>query len=206
MSTRPAKTRRVGTDPADARVTVIALHGRDQTADFMVEHIVSPLARTDIAWLLPQAAAGSWYPDRADTGSPANTAATDLALDQLAQLEAQLEQTSRQLVILGFSQGACLACEYVARAGRPYGALVALTGSLMGSAPARFDVQPGLAQMPVLLAAGDADPWISSERLEATARAFERAGADVTIHITKDADHRIRVTEVAAVGELLDAC
>jgi predicted esterase len=47
------------------------------------------------------------------------------------------------------------------------------------------------------------DEWVALERVEATVAAFAAAGADVTLTVTEDTEHRIGDEAVAAVQSLL---
>lgn len=186
---------------------VVGLHGREQTPDYLIDHLISPLQSTrSMTWILPAAPAKSWYPDRADEESERNRLAIQLAINRMKQIERELRHIpSDRLVWLGFSQGACVACEHVARAGRAFGGLAALTGGLVGSDPAGFRVEPLPGPMPALFTAGDGDPWITPARVRRTADEFAGAGASVTVRITPDdQQHRIRADEIRAVAALLD--
>lgn len=195
-----------GTALADAAVVVIALHGRNQDPTYLVDHLVGPVGdEPAVSWWLPAAPDKSWYPDRADSDSAANDEAIAAAIARLETLRTRLTgTTSAPLVLLGFSQGACLACEFVADHPGEVDAMIALTGGLTGADAMAFRVATLPRPIPAFFAAGDRDPWISTERVRATAAAFAAAGAESTVAITgSDGEHHIRVTEVTAVADLL---
>lgn len=196
-----------GTALADADVVVVALHGRDQDPSYLLDNLVRPLdIDANISWVLPVAPGYSWYPDRADTGSAANTAAINSAIGRLDVVVDRISaSTTAPIAVLGFSQGACLACEYAASRAERLAAVVALTGSLTGADPTSFSLTTFPGPPVAHFSAGDADPWVDVGRVLATASAFASAGANVIVDLAKDdADHRIRATEVAAVADLLE--
>lgn len=200
----PGPVVRSGTSPEDAQVVVVGLHGRDQDPSYLIDHVVQHMPDDlGICWLLPAARDHSWYPDRADAASEANDAAVASAIGRLDALLAELGGRTVPVALLGFSQGACLACEFAARRPARVDALVALTGGLTGRDAVDFVVLPGQA-MPAYFAVGDGDEWITPDRVHASAVTFERAGASVAVEITAgDAEHRIRTHEIDAVGRLL---
>jgi predicted esterase len=111
-----------------------------------------------------------------------------------------------QIVLLGFSQGACLACEYVYRNPGRWGGLLALTGGLIGPegmtwpTPAR-----SLSGTPVLMTNGDVDPWVPLARTRVSADVFRAMGAGVAERVYPGRPHEVVEDEVVAVRALLDA-
>src|SRR3546814_5171170 len=93
-----------------------------------------------VRWLTPQAALGSWYQERFDAPIASNAAQVATAF---AQIDDLIDQCDRPIVLAGFSQGACLAAEYVLQSRKTVTALIALTGSrlrnLRVSDQCRFD-------------------------------------------------------------------
>src|SRR3546814_3555588 len=79
-----------------------------------------------VRWLTPQAALGSWYQERFDAPIASNAAQVATAF---AQIDDLIDQCDRPIVLAGFSQGACLAAEYVLQSRKTVTALIALTGS-----------------------------------------------------------------------------
>ena len=109
-----------GPAPADAAVVVIAVHGRGQTTDYMMEHLVGPVAARretdDIAWILPAADDHTWYPMGFLAPLADNQPRLDHALEVLTDLEDEMREIpAERIVWMGFSQGACLVAEHVAR-------------------------------------------------------------------------------------------
>jgi predicted esterase len=173
----------------------------------MLEHLVGPLGLPDVAYVLPAAAGGTWYPDRFDAPRSANEpwlgealAACGAALDGLAAAGVP----PQRIVVAGFSQGACLAADLVARRPGACGAAALLTGALIGPDGDGTPVPP-LGGLPVFMISSRRDDWVPLERVEATAAAFEQAGARVELQVTDDREHRIAPAAVDGVRRLLTA-
>ncbi len=109
----------------------------------------------------------------------------------------------QRTAFLGFSQGACLACEYVARYPRRYGALVGLSGGLIGPDEALRAHVGDLAGTPVFLGCSDVDPHIPLARVRDTRTALEGLGAEVDERIYPRMGHTVNGDELAAARELL---
>lgn len=199
-----------GAPLARARAAAVLLHGRGAAADGML-HFGADLAQPDVALLAPQADAFAWYPHSFLAPLAVNEpwlsgalAAVDRAL---AEVEAGGVPPERTL-LLGFSQGACLALEAAARRGRPLGAVAALAGGLLGTetlpgvdAPEDklFGYDGDLAGTPVFIGCGDRDPHIPVARVRQSADCFRRLGAQVTERVYPGVGHQITDDEVAWV-------
>ena len=104
----------------------------------------------------------------------------------------------------GFSQGACLASEYAARNARRYGALVLLSGGLIGPPGTPRDYSGSLAGTPVLLGCSDVDPHIPVERVHETARVLRSMGAEVDERIYPGLGHTVVDDELEAARAILE--
>jgi phospholipase/carboxylesterase len=177
---------------------------------------VSPDVRLDVpldvAYVAPEAADRIWYPGRFMAPIDENEPRLTFALQRLAALSDDLAARGwphDAQVLMGFSQGACLACEHVYRQRRRFGALVAFTGGLIGPPGLRWEVQdgqPGFCRgMPVLLGGSDDDPWVPASRMKETADVYRRLGARVDIRFFPGTGHMIHDAQVAAARALLAA-
>jgi phospholipase/carboxylesterase len=195
----------VGRALARARRVAVLLHGRTQDPTDMLEDLVLPIDDPDVAYVLPGASGGSWYPGRYFEPRIVNEPSLGYALEAAeAAIAAVLDAgvPPQRIVIAGFSQGGCLVADAIARNPRPYAGVAVLTGALIG---AEDDVtKPGrLDGLPVFMETSRHDEWVSLEHVEATARALEAAGARVTLEVSDDREHRIREAAVAGVRALL---
>ena len=161
------------------------VHGRGAEASDMVS-LADILAQPDLAYLAPQAAGRSWYPHSFLAPIARNEPFLSSALQVLDTLLGRLGSEGLQperVALLGFSQGACLALEYAARHARRYGAVIGLSGGLIGPEGTPRDYAGQLAGTPVFLGCSDADPHIPLDRVHETARVLEALGGTVTERI-----------------------
>jgi predicted esterase len=185
----------------------VLVHGRDQDAAFMLD-LVDRLALHDVAYLLPEAAGGSWYPARYFDPIAANEPSLTLALDAVrAALDAIAAAgiPPQRTLLVGFSQGACLVAELVFREPAAYAGVAILTGALIGPRDVPRTPPPGLDGLPVFCGCAREDAWIALEEARATAEAFAAGGAAVTLRAYDEPEHAIYDDEVDAVRALLAA-
>ena len=195
--------------PEHAAVTLVLLHGRGHDPASM-RALADRLDLPDVACVAPAAPGGSWYPERFIEPRAANEpnliaahAAAHAALDDL---EAR-EVPPARIVLGGFSQDACLACDVLAARPRPVGALAAIGGGLVGAGPEEWP-RPGpgaLAGLPVLLTGTEGDAWVPEERVLAAAGLLRAAGADVDLRVSPPAPHEVHREEVDALRALVRA-
>lgn len=201
---------RHGAEPGNASAAVILIHGRGATAEGMLrltyrlsEGLDEPEA---IAFLAPQAAGNVWYPYRFIAPLEMNEpwlssalAAIDRAIDGLVDAGVP----SERIMLAGFSQGACLALEYAARATRKIGAVAGLSGGLIGPVDEPHAPLGEVKDLPVFLGSGTEDDHVSPEQVRESARLFENAGANVDLRIYEGMAHIINDDEIAAVGQMI---
>jgi phospholipase/carboxylesterase len=167
--------------------------------------VAARLHLADIAYVLPVAAGGSWYPGRYFDPLPVNQPWLEWALDACDAALARAHRggiADERIVVAGFSQGACVIAELAARRPRPWAGAAILTGTLLG--PAGERVTPaGVAGLPMFLCASRHDDWIALDDALATARAFEAAGASVTFETYDDRVHQINDRAIEGLRRLL---
>jgi predicted esterase len=111
--------------------------------------------------------------------------------------------TSDRVLLMGFSQGACLISEFAARHARRYAGVATLSGGLIGPPGTARDYEGTFDGTPVLIGCSDVDPHIPLERVEETTAVFRRMGADVDERIYPNMPHTINSDEIAAITTLL---
>ena len=188
-----------------ARAAMIMLHGRGATAQDILT-LTPELHCPGFTYLAPQAAGNAWYPNSflapIASNEPHLSAALALItslLDQLAQQGIPAERT----ILLGFSQGACLALEYAARNARRYGGVVGLSGGLIGPDGTPRNYPGSLADTPVFLGCSDIDPYIPKERVEQSAEILRLLSGNITMRLYPHMDHTVNEDELQFVESMM---
>jgi len=190
-----------------ARAAMVMVHGRGASAESILDLAVE-LHQPGFAYLAPQAAGDTWYPysflaplARNEPGLSSGLAAIANVLAQVAQAGIPLERT----MLLGFSQGACLALEFVARNARRYGGVVGLSGGLIGPDGTPRDYPGLLAGTPIFLGCSDVDFHVPKERVELSAQVLQRLGGNVTMRLYPGMGHTVNQDEIDFVQGMMAA-
>jgi predicted esterase len=189
-----------------AKAALILVHGRGATAGSMLP-LAEAFGRDDIDYVAPQAAANTWYPYTFLSPIEANEPWLSSALSLIGALISELGQKGfapERIGLLGFSQGACLSSEFVARNARCYGFVAVLTGGLIGPPGTPRDYFGSLDGTPVFLGCSDIDAHVPLERIEETAAVLSKLGGDVDKRIYPGMGHTVNDDEIAAVRVLLE--
>lgn len=188
-----------------AHAAMVMLHGRGATAHDMLA-LASELPVPGFAFVAPQAARNTWYPNsflaRLASNEPELTSAltaVGAALARLADAHIPIERT----VLLGFSQGACLALEYAARHAMRLGGIVGLSGGLIGPDGTPRDYGGTFAGTPTFLGCSDDDPHIPARRVEESAELFRALGAEVTLRLYHDLGHTVNDDELITIRAIM---
>lgn len=199
--------KRAGTPVESARVAVVLVHGRGATAEGILQ-LAESFPRDGVAYLAPQAAKNTWYPNpftaAVESNEPGRTSGLEV-LGNVISVATEAGVPTDRVILFGFSQGACLASEFVARNPRGYGGLVALSGGLIGETIVPEEYGGNLEETPVFLGCSDVDPHIPAERVHETARVFERLNADVTTRLYEGMGHGINEDERAFAAKMIDS-
>jgi predicted esterase len=198
---------RLGPHAADARLAVIAVHGRAATAEDILS-VAQELHLDDVLYLAPQAAGNSWYPYSFLSPIEQNEPALTSALARIASLIDTLGHDglpATRVALLGFSQGACLSLEYAARHAQRYAAVVGLSGGLIGPIGHPRDYAGSLDGTPVFLGCSDIDPHIPVARVHESAQVFARLHARVDERVYPGMGHSVNLDELETVRQLLGA-
>jgi len=196
---------KAGPPPEKADGTILLMHGRGASAESILS-LYDDLGAEEFAAMAPQAAGGTWYPHSFLAPLDANQPYLDSALRRLESLVADLLArgiSSERIILLGFSQGACLTSEFVARHPRRYGAVIGLTGGLIGPPGTPRDYPGSLAGTPVFLGTSDPDPHVPFERVKETEAVFKLMGAKVELRRYPGMPHTINDDELDVCRELV---
>lgn len=187
-----------GCDLEDAACAVILLHGRGSDAADILS-LSHYLDQDTTCYLAPDAYGHQWYPQRFTVPIAQNEPFLSSALtlvDTIVNKVLTDGMPAERLVIGGFSQGACLALEYAARHPRAYGAVVALSGGLIGDTLDVNRYGSDMSGMTVFLGCSDVDPHIPVTRVHDSSRIFSEVGANVTERIYPGMPHTVNEDEM----------
>ena len=190
-----------------AKAAMIMMHGRGATAEDILM-LADEFKQPGFAYLAPQAAGNSWYPNSFLAPIASNEPGLSSGLAVIASLLEQLIQagiSSERTMILGFSQGACLSLEFVARNARRYGGVAGLSGGLIGPEGTPRSGSGSLAGTPVFLGCSDIDPHIPKARVQETAEVLQRLGGDVTMRLYPRMGHTVNRDELRSVQAMMSA-
>lgn len=196
-----------GLPAPEAQKAMILVHGRGASAQSMIR-FAGELSADQIHYRAIQASEHRWYPRSflapRKLNQPGISSGLQAIYDQIAELNGEQIPTEK-IALLGFSQGGCLATEFAARHPRRFGAVIGLSGGLIGK-----DVHPdhysgSLEQSPVFLGCSDRDPHIPRERVELTSRIFQQLDGEVTQRIYPGMGHTVNKDEITEINRMLAA-
>jgi predicted esterase len=197
--------RRAGVPLAQARVAVIMVHGRGAGPANIID-LVPAIDAPGAAYLAPAANDGTWYPKSFMAPIPENEPGISSGI---AVLHALIDEAvaagvpAEHVVLLGFSQGACLASTAAQRRPQRYGGVVLFSGGLIGPPGTIWREEGGFQGTPVFLGCSDGDAHVPESRVRETAAVFERMGAVVTMRIYPGMGHLVNEDETSYAHDLL---
>jgi predicted esterase len=188
---------------------LLLLHGRGASAESIM-HLTHELSLSDDCIVLaPQAAAHVWYPERFTVDTTLNQPHLDSALDRICTivsfLETEYNIKPNQIVLAGFSQGACLAAEYLKQYPTTYKGAAIFSGGLIGNESESTTLGTGtLHGTPVYIGCDDKDFHIPKERVTTTAQILTTMGATVNLQLYKGLGHTIHTEGLSALQNFID--
>jgi dienelactone hydrolase len=191
----------IGPTADDGLAAAVLVHGRGTGPETMLG-LAGRLAKEGVRCMLPAAAGSTWYPQRFNAPLAANEPWLTYALEALDAAVAEAGRSAPDLLLVGFSQGACLTLEYVARRPRRYGGVAALTGGLIG-ADAELTRPKGLDGTPLLITTAEDDDWVPAERTRESAEILAAGGAEVDLRVFQPGSHAIRAEEADTVATMV---
>ena len=201
---------RAGCDLRNARSALILLHGRGAGADDMLALAQVFTLPADMSILAPQANGYVWYPQRFIAPLSHNEPYLSSALQRVSEvvnLAMEHGLPPERILLGGFSQGACLAAEYVIRSERRWGGLFVFSGGFIGEMgiprTTNSSLENSLGHMPVFVGCSDIDPHIPLSRVEETALLLESMGAVVTKRIYPGMGHTINADEIKLTQQII---
>jgi phospholipase/carboxylesterase len=188
-----------------ARAAMLMVHGRGASAEDILT-LANQLAQPGFAYFAPQAAENTWYPNRFLVPLADNEPWLSSALKFVGDVLTEIINAgipAERIMLLGFSQGACLALEFAARNARRYGGVVGLSGALIGPDDTPRDYKGSLAGTPVFLGCSDVDFHVPRERVDQTAEVLRALGGEVTEHLYPNMDHSVNQDEIDFVRGMM---
>jgi len=186
-----------------AEGAIVLLHGRGGSAEDIVT-LGDDLGGPEFAYLAPQAAGHTWYPYSFLSPLEQNEPYLSSALarvESVVELAMAAGIPAHKVVIAGFSQGACLATEFVARRPRRYAGLVAFTGGLIGPPDSDLTHAGDLEGTPAFFGSGDPDPHVPWQRVQQSAEILTRMNADVVARRYPGMPHTVTLDEIQSARQ-----
>jgi phospholipase/carboxylesterase len=190
---------------SEAKKAIIMLHGRGASAESIIS-LADELNLKDAAILAPQATNNSWYPYSFLAPVKQNQPALDSALLLIDDLLKEIQAAGvplNKIYLLGFSQGACLALEYVARHAAGYGGVIAFTGGLIGEKLELANYTGDFIHTPIFISTGNPDPHVPLERVQESVAVLEKLNAEVSLRVYNGRPHTIQFQEIDLANKLV---
>jgi predicted esterase len=184
---------------------MVMIHGRGADAESILM-LAEEFKQPDFTYLAPQAAGGTWYPHRFLAPTASNEPWLSSALAAVEGVVAKVVAAGiphERLMLLGFSQGACLALEYAARNARYYGGVIGLSGGLVGADDEPRQDNGNFAGTPIFLGCSEMDFHIPQARVEHAAKILKSLGGEVTMRLYPQLDHTVNHDEIKFIREMM---
>lgn len=189
----------------EAEKVLIMIHGRGGSAQDILS-LSQHLNVKDYALLAPQATNGTWYPlsfiAPVENNEPwLSSAIATVAKTVQTALDAGIK--AENIYFFGFSQGACLTLEFLARNAQKFGGAVAIIGGVIGEKINRENYKGDFEQTPVFLGTSNPDFHVPVERVYATANILKEMNADVTEKVYANFGHSINQEEIELANSIV---
>jgi len=189
-----------------ASTVVVALQARYASAESAVARARDAVGhRPGVTVVAPQAPRRAWYDNPYRKPAEASGARFEAALSTLDTVLERVRAAApdARVVVYGFSQGACLACEHLARRGPRFDALVAFAAARLGPRDAYTSAVASLEGLEVLIGGAREDQRVRAPDTEATAAWLEAHGAAVERMFEPGDAHRVSARQRLRAGEVL---
>ncbi len=201
---QPVVTGGLGID--NAKMAMILIHGRGASAESMLM-FADEFEAGDIHYRAIQAKGHTWYPRSfmapKEMNQPGIKSGLQAIYDQISELN-EANIPAKKIILLGFSQGACLTTEFAARHPQQYAGIVGLSGGLIGDKIDPQNYKGSMEQTPVFLGCSDRDPHIPQERVDLTEEVLQKIGANVTKKIYVGMGHTVNRDEIQHIQNMIN--
>ena len=195
-----------GTDLDEAEKAMIFVHGRGANPESILG--LAPHLKVDgFALLAPAAKDNTWYPFSFLAPKAQNEPGISSGLQVLEETLAEVEQAGikkENVYFLGFSQGACLVSEFLARNASRYGGAFIYSGGVIGDHIEESNYSGDFGGTPILIGCSDIDAHVPLHRVQDTTRIFKAMGAEVNERIYPGAPHTIFEDEIEITNQILE--
>ncbi|MCX6213209.1 phospholipase [Spirosoma sp.] len=206
MIHNPNNIRTAGKPLEEASKVMIMVHGRGGSARDILA-LSNHIQDKDFAFVAPEAQGNTWYPYSFLRPMNENEPYLSSALEVLASLRGKLQADFNfkllQIYWLGFSQGACLMLEFVARHAAEYGGVFGLSGGVIGPDETPRNYEGSMGKTPVFLGCSDVDSHVPKKRVLESEAIFQGLGADVMTKLYPNFPHSINEDELNIVNLLI---
>lgn len=189
----------------EAIAAMVMVHGRGANAEDILS-LVPEIDQPGFAYLAPQAAENTWYHYSFMAPTEYNQPGISSGLRGIDNLISELEEAGippAKVLLLGFSQGACLTLEYAARNPRRFGGIAGLSGGLIGPELDPDEYSGSLEDTPVFLGCSDVDSHVPKERVMETAAILDKMGGKVNMQLFQGMGHTINNVEINVVRKMM---
>ena len=190
-----------------AQAAMLMIHGRGARAEDILS-LANEFHQPGFAYLAPQAADNTWYPNRFLVPLEQNEPWLSSALSFVGVVLSQIISAGiphERVMLLGFSQGACLTLEFAARNAQQYGGIIGLSGALIGPDDTPRNYPGSFDGTPIFLGCSDVDFHVPKERVDETATVMRRLGCKVTERLYPNMDHSVNQDEIDFVRGMMSS-
>ena len=184
---------------------LIMLHGRGADAADILG-FAQYLNVKDFALFAPQATNNTWYPYSFIAPSQDNEPWLSSALELIEKTINKIIQRGikkEDIYFMGFSQGACLTSEFIARNAAPYGGAAIFTGGVIGDKVDLKNYKGDFKGMPVFIGTSNPDFHVPIERVHETVTILKGLGASVTEKVYDNMGHTIIKDEIDQANKIV---
>lgn len=197
-----------GASVGESELAILLLHGRGQSAQSILSW-ATRIGLNEVHWLVPQSPIFHWYGGAYNAPIVENAAEIHRAQQWFDEILDEVSQTMRKqnIMVVGFSQGACMALQYAWQCPKQIDTVVALTGSLIGESVPSLTGRESENHigLEVFLRCPQQDIWVNEQSVRESATAFREAGANVSLQITPATPHILDHYDAAFLGGIISA-
>ncbi len=189
----------------DSPAVMIMIHGRE-AAPANILDLAARLDQPAFTYVAPAAAGNTWYPHSFMADKQRNEPGLSSGLYVVSQLVSDLVERGLQkknIILLGFSQGACLTAEFAVRNAARFGGVIVFSGGAIGPEGTTWEYDGSFDGTPVFLGCSDVDAHVPKSRVDETEEVFSRMGANVTKRFYPDMGHLVNDDEIAFARQLM---